>query len=55
MHASDHSYHVSYDQGFLNGGYFPVERAMEMLTFEGDREILRAACRIYDEYRQLNV
>ena len=28
MHASDHSYHVSYDQGFLNGGYFPVERAM---------------------------
>ena len=55
MHASDHSYHVSYDQGFLNGGYFPVERAMEMLTFEGDREILRAACRIYDEYRKLNV
>ena len=23
MVAADHAYHVSYEQGFLNGGYFP--------------------------------
>ena len=38
------------EQGFLNGGYFPVERAMEMLTFEGDREILKNALEIYQRY-----
>ena len=50
MVAPDHSFHVSYEQGFLNGGYFPVERAMEMLTFEGDREILKNALEIYQRY-----
>ena len=50
MVAQDQSFHVSYEQGFLNGGYFPVEKAMEMLTFEGDREILQNALVIYKRY-----
>ena len=52
MVAADHDYHISYDQGFLNGGYFPVDRAMELLTFDGDRDILRNACQIYQKYRE---
>jgi len=54
MHANDHSFHVSYDQGFLNGGYFPIDRALELLTYDRDREILRAAYDIYQSYRKLN-
>ncbi len=50
MVAADHNYHISYEQGFLNGGYFPVNRALELLTFDGDREILRNACQIYQKY-----
>lgn len=50
MVAQDQSFHVSYEQGFLNGGYFPVAKAMEMLTFEGDREILQNALAIYKRY-----
>ena len=50
MVAADHEYHVSYEQGFLNGGYYPVDRAMEMLSYEGDRDILRNACQIYQKY-----
>ena len=52
MVAADHEYHVSYEQGFLNGGYYPVDRAMEMLSYEGDRDILRNACQIYQKYRE---
>ena len=52
MVAVDPNFRVSYDQGFLNGGYFPVERAMELLSFEADREILQNACDIYKKYRE---
>ena len=52
MVAVDQTFRVSYDQGFLNGGYFPVERAMQMLSFDKDRDILRNACEIYQKYRE---
>lgn len=52
MVAQDRTYHVSYDQGFLDGGYFPIPRAMEMLSYDGDREIVRNACAIYQKYRE---
>jgi len=48
MRAGDHTFRISYDQGFLNGGYYPVDRAREMLTYEPDKHILDAA---YDIYR----
>ena len=54
MYAPDHTYHVSYEQGFLNGGYFPYERALEMLSFDKDKEILRNAYEIYRNYQKLN-
>lgn len=52
MVADDHTYRVSYDQGFLNGGYFPVEQALGQLSFEGDRTILKNAYAIYQKYRK---
>lgn len=50
MVAPDHSFRISYDQGFLNGGYFPIERALELLSFDGDKEIIRSAYQIYQRY-----
>ena len=52
MVPADHTFRVSYEQGFLNGGYFPVERALELLTYEADREILKNALEIYQNYRK---
>ena len=49
MEADDENYHISFEQGFLNGGYYPVERAREMLTHDCDRDILDAAYRIYTD------
>ena len=47
MRAMDRTFHVSYDQGFLNGNYYPVEKAREMLTYPGDKPILDNAWEIY--------
>lgn len=49
MRALDHSFHVAYEQGFLNGKYCPVALAREMLTYEADKAILDSA---YEIYRQ---
>ena len=49
MIADDDSYHISYDQGFLNGGYYPVQEARAMLSHDCDREILDTAYQIYTE------
>ena len=52
MIADDDSYHISFDQGFLNGGYYPVQKAREMLTHDCDREILDTAYQIYTECKE---
>lgn len=51
MQAKDHTYHISYDQGFLNGGYFSIPRAMELLTHDKERAILQSAYDIYCKNR----
>ena len=43
MRAPDRRYRVAFEQGFLDGGYYPCEAAMRLLTHEQDREILRRA------------
>ncbi len=52
MVADDRHYRISYDQGFLNGGYFSVDKALEMLTYADDREIIQSAYQIYQKYRE---
>lgn len=52
MRAEDRTFHVSYEQGFLNGNYYPIDRARDMLTYDGDRVILDNACKIYQQYRE---
>ena len=52
MIADDDSYHISFDQGFLNGGYYPVQKACEMLSHDCDREILDTAYQIYTECKE---
>ena len=52
MRAEDRTFHVSYDQGFLNGNYYPIDRARDMLTYDSDRTILDNAYQIYRQCRQ---
>lgn len=53
MRANDNIYHVSYEQGFLNGGYYSIPVAREKLTYEADKEILDTAYDIYIRSSQM--
>lgn len=53
MRADDNVYHISYEQGFLNGGYYPISVAREKLTYEVDKEILDTAYDIYLNSNQM--
>ena len=43
MRAQSRRYRIAFEQGFLDGDYYPYAVALETLTHEQDREILRAA------------
>lgn len=51
MEADDASFHISFEQGFLNGGYYPIAEAREKLTHECDKEILDLAYQIYSDLK----
>ena len=51
MVADDASFRISFDQGFLNGGYYPIAKAREMLTHECDKGILDQAYQIYNDIK----
>lgn len=51
MVASEPGYRVAFDQGFLDGKYFPYEEALNTLSFQEDRDIARVAYDIYRKYR----
>lgn len=47
MIADDDSFKISFEQGFLNGGYYAIDKAREMLTHKDDVVILDTAWEIY--------
>ena len=47
MEADDASFHISFEQGFLHGGYYPIAEAREKLTHDCDKEILDIAYQVY--------
>ena len=51
MEADDASFHISFEQGFLNGGYYPIAEAREKLTHDCDKEILDLAYQIYTDLK----
>ena len=43
MRAGSRRYRIAFEQGFLDGDYYPFDVAVRLLTHEQDREILRQA------------
>ena len=48
MRADDGAYAVNRELGFRDGGYFPMEEALDLITYTQDRSLLRLA---YERYR----
>lgn len=50
MHAGNLKYRIAFEQGFLDGDYFPIERALEMITYSQDKALVNVA---YEKYKAL--
>lgn len=49
MRAKDDSSRVATDLGFLDGGYYPYEKALDMITYSQDRSLVKRA---YAKYQK---
>ncbi|MDI9505661.1 MAG: NUDIX hydrolase [Clostridiales bacterium] len=48
MEAPNTSYRIAFEQGFTDGDFFPIEQALEKITYTQDRELLACA---YEKYK----
>lgn len=49
MRANNDKFQIDKTEGFQDGGFFPVEEAIEIITYSQDKSLVRVA---YDKYRQ---
>ncbi|MBZ4665701.1 NUDIX hydrolase [Mahella sp.] len=50
MHALDDKYHVNKEEGFTDGGYFPVDEAIRKITYSQDKSLVGLS---YKKYKDL--
>ena len=51
MQAIDNKISVNKEEGFIEGGFFPIEEALEKITYSQDKSIVRLAYRKYVFFR----
>lgn len=52
MEAKSDSYQVNKDEGFKEGGFYPVDKALEMITYSQDRSLVSLSYKKYLEYKE---
>ena len=55
MQATDNNISVNKEAGFVEGGFFPIEEALEKITYSQDKSIVRLAYRKYVFFRDEEV
>ena len=52
MEAEDEQVKVSKEDGFIQGGFFPVDEALEMITYSQDKSLVSLSYRKYNFFRK---
>ncbi len=47
MQADQENYEINKEEGFQDGGFFPIDEALELITYSQDRSLVRLA---YEKY-----
>ena len=47
MKAEDFSYRLAFEQGFVDGDYYLIDQALELITYSQDKALVKVA---YDKY-----
>ncbi len=51
MRADSPAYRIAFELGFTDGDYFPIQQAVERITYSQDKALLRLA---YEKYQSAN-
>ena len=47
MQAQSPSFRIAFEQGFTDGGWFPLDEALDMITYTQDKSLVRLAWEKY--------
>ncbi|WP_353097811.1 NUDIX domain-containing protein [Tissierella praeacuta] len=51
MESEDEEYKVNFEERFKEGGFYPVEKAIEMITYSQDKSLVSLAYKKYLEFK----
>jgi len=52
MEAHDQTYNINKEEGFLSGGYYKVEDAIDKITYSQDKSLVSLAYKRYLEFKE---
>jgi ADP-ribose pyrophosphatase YjhB (NUDIX family) len=51
MSTNDKNFKINSDEGFLDGGFFPIDKALDLITYSQDKSLVNVS---YSKYKLLN-
>lgn len=55
MEASRNHYKINKEEGFKDGGFYPVEEAINMITYSQDKSLVSLSYRKYLDFKELEI
>lgn len=55
MEASNVDYKVNYEEGFKDGGFYPVNRAIDMITYSQDKSLVFLSYKKYLNLKDIEI
>ncbi len=51
MESKDENYEINMEEGFSEGGFYPIEEAIEMITYSQDKSLVSLSYKRYLEFK----
>lgn len=51
MESKDEEYSINHEEGFKEGGFYPIEKAIDMITYSQDKSLVSLAYKRYLEFK----
>ncbi len=51
MESEDDTFKVNFEEGFTEGGFYPVEQAIDMITYSQDKSLVSLSYKRYLEFK----
>lgn len=52
MEAEDLDYNINKEEGFTDGGFYPIEEAVDKITYSQDKSLLTLSSKKYNDFKE---